>query len=226
MKAIYPLIAAGVFLAALIYVIARPEFATSLHVRLGLRTPGESHIQSMRIFHSRMDSSNPDGAAIFLGDSITQGMPVTAVANRAVNYGIGYQTSIQLLESMQIYASLKRASVIFLNIGTNDVRDGRGSSLPSQFEKILAALPEETPLVWSAIVPRDSASAATIRAANTAAEALCKARPRCEFVDTWEFLAERDGSGISQHYDNTVHPNASGYALWVPRLRDATERLR
>lgn len=207
--------------ALLAVALIRPDSIAGRKVQLGLAVPGKAHIENMRRFHSRMDAGIPRGAAIFLGDSITQSMPVAAVTSAAVNYGIGSQTSEQLLESMTIYKSLARASVIYLNIGTNDIRDGKGEQLPQQFERILQAMPANVPLIWSSIVPRYAADNAVIHKVNNVAKTMCEKRPQCTYIDTWTFLADSNGKKIERHYVDAEHPGSSGYALWIAEMKKA-----
>lgn len=203
------------YVAAVHAALAFAVFVPTARVRLGIEIPGHAHIQAMRALHARSDPLVPPGAAIFLGDSITQGMPVDAVAPIAVNYGIGWQDTEELARSIPIYRSLSRAGSIFLNIGTNDM--GRGRDMHYQFAKVLALLPDR-PLVWSAIVP-GTRGEKEIASANKIAREMCAQRPGCTFVDTWSFLADASGRPIAPLYVDAIHPGPAGYAKWVEVLR-------
>lgn len=211
---------AGYLLAVVVVAVAllEPQEVTRRRVQLGLEEPGQDHILTRRWAQSQSDPLVPEGAAIFLGDSITEAMPVDAVAPYAVNYGIQWQTSVQLLESMKGYGSLNRAGVVFLNIGTNDVfRGADASEVRGRLQHVLDALPADRPLVWSGILPA-KAHAPTIQAVNATIRQMCAARGHCTYVDTWALMA-CDGQQIEGYFQDGVHPTTAGYAVWVGELR-------
>jgi hypothetical protein len=164
-------------------------------------------IVEMRHIHGRTDPLVPAGAVIFLGDSITQFLPVSAIAPLSVNYGISGQRSDQLLESMDRYASMARASAVVVMIGTNDLYQGREQGLEARYRAILAKVPAGVPVVLSGIPPM---AGKDVRPLVGAARSACQADVRCRFVDaavTPDMLT--DG----------VHLSARGYAAWVAALR-------
>lgn len=156
--------------------------------------------------HLQADAHQPDGLAVFLGDSITQGLAVEAVAPRSVNYAAGGMTSLDLQHMLPRLTSLPRARVVVLTIGTNDLLRGMDGTIPRVLE-IGQAIPG--PLVWNAIPPSDRFDPAPI---NGQIRAACAARPRCTYVET-PFMADdfRDG----------VHLSPAGYRKWIASLRSA-----
>ena len=112
------------------------------------------HVPNMLQYHGWVNSSAPEGAAIFLGDSITQGLATAAITPYAINFGIGFQTSAQLLSNLPAYSSLSKARVLFLEIGTNDLAMGQSAGLAERYAKIIQTLPPNTPLIWSGVMPQ------------------------------------------------------------------------
>lgn len=78
------------------------------------------HYHRMLEYHKRMDGNVLTGSVIFFGDSITQGLCVSAVASHSVNYGIGSDTTFGVLERLKYYRSINRADVVVISIGVND----------------------------------------------------------------------------------------------------------
>ena len=59
-----------------------------------------------------MDGLIPEGATIFIGDSITQGLATSAVSNQSVNYGIGSDTTLGVLKRLPYYNSMNSAKAV------------------------------------------------------------------------------------------------------------------
>ena len=113
-------IAIPVYILLLHLALAALLVKTNVASRLGLTAPPENpHIVNMRGIHAWRDQTMPDGAAVFLGDSLTERLATAAVASNSVNFGVSWQTSAQLLQS--IPKTLDRAGVVYLLIGTNDI---------------------------------------------------------------------------------------------------------
>lgn len=159
-----------------------------------------SHVERMQAIHSFVDQTVPDGAAVFLGDSHTQRLAVAAVADRAVNFGISWQTA----EQLQVPASASRARIVFLLIGTNDL--ARGQDPVPHLRRIADQI--DRPLVWTGIPSLGGKEAA----ANAEIRAICAANPRCVYVEPPTALLE-DG----------VHFSPQGYRDWIARLRAAAQ---
>ena len=204
-------------------------YLIALHTLVGvaLITPGHlrqfrkqenPHIAEMRVVHGRMAPTIPDGAAIFLGDSITEGLAVAAVSPHAVNLGIGGLRTDQLLENLPAYP-LDRARAIYLMIGINDFGQGRAEGIQDRIAAIAASLPDR-PVVWTGVMPvrEDVASLASVATVNEAVERACAALPACRYIDPAPLLAP-GGKWDQSAYLDAVHLNAEGYRRWVIALR-------
>ncbi len=181
-------------------------------------------IERLLSAHDQMDASVPAGASIFLGDSITQSLATAAVDSAAINYGIGWMRSDQLLASIPRYPSLRRAQRVYVTIGTNDILQGRVAQLPTTYRAILSSIPEGPSIIMSSppaigridfyghrVSPQDARTAADFAAAA------CQAASRCTFVDAERLLAPIPGALQA----DGVHLTPTGYAVWIKALRDA-----
>jgi hypothetical protein len=183
----------------------------------------ESIIPRLREVHAQMDASVPAGAAVFLGDSITMALATAAVEPRAVNYGIGWQRSDQLLVSMKGYGSLQRAGRVFVMIGTNDLLQGREAGIGERYRAILSTIPAGIPVVMSSPPPIGpitfygvhKVEDAAVRQAGIEARAACAADPRCRFVDTYSLLKGTEGALLPDQ----IHLAPPGYTLWIRALK-------
>jgi len=167
----------------------------------------DPHIGTMRRYHAWADASQPAGAVIFLGDSITEGLAVSAVAPVAVNYGIGKQATGDLLVSMRGYGSIGRARLVVLTIGTNDVSRKQLAGIEDRLRAISAAIP--VPLLWNAVPPSTRGDSAPV---NAIIRKVCAERPDCTYLETpFQPGDFRDGTHLSD----------AGYARWIAAMRYA-----
>lgn len=184
--------------------------------------PSNVQIRSVFAFHERIDPLVPDGAAIFLGDSITQGLATAAVAPLSVNYGIGGAVSEELVIHIPRYGSLKRAGTVFLMVGINDLLHGKAAGLAERLQTLSDLLPPDTAVVWSGVMPTYTGEVepAQIDEINRAIEAICQRRKLCTFVDTKAVLSP-EGESL---FTDGIHLNTDGYRKWIAALREAHRR--
>ncbi len=186
-----------------------------------------AYYKKMLQYHLRMDGNVADDSVIFIGDSLTQSLCVSAVANPAVNYGIGHDTTVGVLERLPQYSSLARASVIVIEIGTNDITRRRDEETMANFERIGRSLPAGIPAVFSAILPVNDTTRVDLRGRNARARELnaylrryCQLSDRFVFVDAGPALMDQDGRLSARFHDGDgIHLNADGNAVWIAALR-------
>ena len=184
-------------------------------------------------YHGRSVDAVPDDCVIFIGDSITQGLAVSAVCPIAVNYGIGSDTTRGVLKRIPIYMpALKRAKCIVIAIGVNDTPYRTASEAIQNYVRILDTLPQNRPVVVSGILPVDKSSNANLarRIAwvtdfNHELRELCDQRDNVTFVDSSADLdTDSDGQlDTTLHDGDGLHLNSAGNLAWAANLRSAIE---
>lgn len=191
------------------------------------------HYKTMITYHQRMDDSVPNNAVIFIGDSITQGLAVSAVTPLAVNYGIGRDTTAGVLERIPLYCSLTRAEATVLAIGVNDLRQRNNDQILANFESILEQLPNSVPTVISAILPVDPRvwpepdHNQRIAQINHELELLCSIYPTLIFTNSSTRLLDAEQNLASSHHvGDGIHLSTAGYKIWIEDLRAALQRIR
>jgi len=216
--------------ALLVVALVKTDLIPRVAIKFGLVKPlipeEESIIPRLREVHQQMDSSVPAGAIIFLGDSITMALATAAIAPFAVNYGIGWQRSDQLIKSMDIYQSIKRAGRVVITIGTNDVLQGRESGIESRYQAILAKIPSNVAVIMSSVPPigdiefggRKIADT-KVRYAVASAKRACEADRRCRFVNAYEALTSNRSPLPGVLLGDGVHLAPKGYELWISAIR-------
>ncbi len=224
----------AIVLVALAFVFMGAAFAE----RSAAAMPGEGelteHFRRMCRYHERMDGNVPDGAVLFIGDSITQGLCVAAVCDRGVNYGIGSDTTAGVIERLPLYGSIARAKAVVLAIGVNDLRRRDDAVILENLREIMTRMTADTSLVVSAVLPLDERVESVgpdrnkrIANLNGQIAALCADFERCVFVDASSALLDTDGSlAAAYHVGDGVHPNTAGYDRWIRALRQGLIETR
>ncbi|MDY0363066.1 MAG: GDSL-type esterase/lipase family protein [Desulforegulaceae bacterium] len=214
----------------LVLVLAKSDFIEKVGYKLGVSTTPElsSYYDRITTYHFRMDGNVPDGATLFIGDSITQGLATSAIANPSVNYGIGSDTTLGVLNRIRKYDSLNRADAVVLAIGLNDLSRRSDEKIVTNYKKILDSISEEIPVVVSAILPVDervqrvNSENKRISKVNKLLRDLSLKYDNVTFSDAGVSLRDSDNNLKSDfHVGDGVHLSSAGYQVWIRELRRA-----
>ena len=223
--------------ALLVVALVKTDLIPRVAVKFGLAKPlipeEESIIPRLRAVHQQMDSSVPAGATIFLGDSITMALATAAIAPYSVNYGIGWQRSDQLIKSMDIYESIKRAGQVVIMIGTNDILQGREPGIETRYQAILAKIPSNVAVTMSSVPPIGSIEFGGRKIADTrvqyavaGAKHACEADRRCRFVNAYEVLTSNRSPLPGVLLEDGIHLAPKGYELLIGAIRRVSKGIQ
>ncbi|MGB1309947.1 MAG: GDSL-type esterase/lipase family protein [Leucothrix sp.] len=180
--------------------------------------------------HQQLDGSVKPGSVIFLGDSLTQGLNVAAVANNAINYGIGMDSSVGLLRRIPSYPSLKQASTVVIAIGINDLLRAKRSpkAIIKNYHAILNHLStlasNKRTIIVQAVFPVDEQLGLTglnkqIVQLNQQLQTLAIQRGY-PFINLYDQFTNHAGQlKPSLHIGDGIHLNNNGYRLWIRALK-------
>lgn len=190
------------------------------------------HYRRMMVYHEYMDGNVPDGAVVFIGDSITQGLCVCAVTPLAVNYGIGSDTTYGVLQRLPKYKSLEHCAAIVFAIGVNDLSRRSDDEIISNWKLIMQSIPEDIPAIFSAMHPLDAEtkniseeSNQRIVRLNEALKNLC-AENNQYFASAYAKLVNEKGNlDPAFHTGDGVHLNTAGYQVWIAVLQTALQSI-
>ena len=217
--------------ALLVVVLVNPDILPGIQARTNLVSDASQQpeevpfISMMRGVHQWMDSSVPAGATIFLGDSITMALATAAVSDRPINYGIAWQRSDHLIQSMDIYKSIARADRVFVMVGTNDLLQGCEEGIQSRYQTILSKIPNNVGVVMSSVPPLGDVVVngkkidSNVRDVVAIAKAVCEADKRCYFVNTYEALSTDGKPTQGALLPDQIHLSPMGYQLWIEAMR-------
>lgn len=213
----------------LVVVLWKSNFIQKVGYHLGWVTP-LAHHKKMMVYHHWMDSVIPEGSVLFIGDSITQALPVSAVVPNGVNLGIGGDTTIGVLLRISKYKSLEQASVVVLLIGVNDLAWRENTEILASMKEILQAIPDGPSILLCSLLPvRESSKAigfeqATrrIQAINASLKEMAKKQTRIDFIDLNSHLSDTSGQ-LDPAFDSGdgLHLSPKGYEQLIKCLIEA-----
>ena len=215
-----------VFLGVL---FVKSEFFVIVLDKLGYAEPASKFTpfyRSMVAFHKRINNNLPQGTVIFIGDSITQGLAVSAVAPLAVNFGIGHDTTLGVLDRIKHYSAINRSKAIVIAIGVNDLRRRGNDEIFKNISIIITELKSNAPVLVNAILPINEAASIRpgfnkrIRALNKAIGDFCSKDRSVHCLDISDNLIDEYGElSNSYHNGDGIHLNKSGYEIWIRELK-------
>lgn len=208
-----------------IVIIKFPSVVQSAR-RLGwLESSRTEHYKQMIAFHRRIDSIAPKGAVLFIGDSFIQSICVAAITEKAVNFGIGGDTTEGVLRRLPLYASIKKAKAIVLLVGYNDLRERDNNAIIANYREIFKRIPENCTILFCSVLPTDERCRPErfndrITALNHLAAEMCSLRKGCYFLDMADGLTDSDGNlSRNFHEGDGIHLNSIGYKMFSQKLR-------
>ncbi len=223
--------------AALLLMCWKTDILPRCGRRLGLLPPlppaatAQDHYQRMVKFYDWMDGSVPQSSVLFLGDSLVQGLCVSAVTPDGVNYGIGGDTVGGLLHRLGHYRSLSRCRAVVLQVGVNDFSASSNAEIVRDYTRLLEAI--SLPVVVCGVLPVDERDRplfagynTRIRELNHVLQQLCQTNRQRVFIDTTSRLTNETGQLASPyHVGDGIHLSPDGYQVWIYDLRQALEPM-
>ena len=211
----------------LVVVLWKSDFVNKVQIKLGISgSQTLSFYEQMTLYHQRMDGSIPEGATIFIGDSITQALATAALTQTGVNFGIGTDTTQGVVERLPLYQSIQRSKLVVLAIGVNDIYQHVDHlDTRANYRNILDSIPSDVPVIAASVLPigavaeRKHFTNADIVLLNSDIEALTLEYPNVHYLDTSENI--KDDAGFLQtqfHIGDGVHLSDKGYLVLIERL--------
>ncbi len=219
----------------LVVILFKTDVVSQLQIRLGLSDPQEltRNYHELLAFHKRMDANLLKGSVVFIGDSITQGLAVSAVSPLSVNYGIGNDTTVGVLNRIGEYRALNSAKAVVLAVGVNDLKRRDSVEILENYTSILDKIPLGVKVIICAVKPVDGrirqASGRTLQRIdllNIGLKQLSDRLPNAQFLTVNDKLVDNTGNLAKEyHIGDGVHLSAAGYEVWIKELRQVISKL-
>lgn len=209
--------------------ILKTDIISKIQTKLGIeRVEDEltSYFYTLFSFQQRVDKNTPNNTVHFIGDSLIQGLAVSAVFPQSVNFGIGQDTTVGVLTRLPFYTSISRSKLVVIAIGINDLKLRKNDEIIKKYQEIIEAIPKTVPLLFSAILPvNEIAGKRTddndrIKTINEALKEICLGNNRLYFIDISKSLVDSKGDLSSQfHRGDGIHLNHLGNDIWIYQLK-------
>lgn len=225
---IFVLIYIVIFHAILISLIVKPSLSYAVATRLKLNPVNEKvihYMASMNTMHTRVDRNTPNGAFIFIGDSLIQGLSVSSIRPISVNFGIGHDYVNNLSNRSSNYESLKSASSIIISVGINDLRKRSVERTITDYTAMLYQLNELPKVYIHEVLPIDSQKLGVnlqkkITSFNDELYKLAIDFDNIELLRSSSEFFDLDGNlKPTLHLGDGLHLNKKGYEIWIQQLR-------
>lgn len=189
---------------------------------------GEWHHRSV-LLHSRAIGSVPDESVLFFGDSLTQGLCVSAVSPLGVNFGIASDTTEGLVSRLPAYEdALQRCQCVVVAVGINDGAYRTVSEAMDKYGQILMQLPGSSKVFICALLPVDDRTekitadrVAWVADFNAELRKLADKHSQVTFLDHTKVL-DTNGDGrldAKHHLGDGIHLSTEGNLAWAAALR-------
>ena len=210
-------------------ILVKSNFIDRVERKIGTKTSNQefsNHYYEMLAYHKRMDGNIPQGAIIFIGDSLTQSLAVSAIVPSAVNYGIGNDTSVGGINRLNKYQSINRAKFVVITIGINDLKIRGEKEVALNFVKIIKSIPATTKIIFNSIHPVDenyihcpNRKNKIINYLNLELKRICTEYSNVYYLDISNLLTDNTGNlSNNYHIGDGVHLNSKGYEIWINSL--------
>jgi lysophospholipase L1-like esterase len=212
-------------------VFENPQRLYRLKTKMGLYDPMHSiQYQSLITMYQRVDKNVSSGSVIFIGDSLIQGLAVSEISPKAVNFGIGHDTTEGILKRLHHYQSIQRAKALIIAVGFNDLNKIDDHTLLANFDAILEGIDEHVAVYISALHPVDERlvqhsqiSNQRIQAINLQLAEKTKAKANIYFSSVYAKLSKNGKLDSRYHIGDGIHLNKLGNELWIAQLRKDLE---
>ncbi len=211
-------------------VITKTDILAQVQYKLGYRVAKPEltpHYYRMLAYHKRVDKNILDKSIIFIGDSLTQGLAVSAISNKAVNFGIGQDTTVGVLNRIPFYRSIIKSKLVVIAIGINDFSRRNNTEILKNYLKMIDLIPENIPILFVAVLPINEVASGIIginnriKQLNAKLSNICKKSNRLHVLNMSKFILNNNGNlSPDYHIGDGLHLNSLGNKIWIIKLRE------
>lgn len=190
-------------------------------------SPQSYFVLSTHAFYQRLDGQLSPKKLLFIGDSMVQGLAVSEISEKAINFGIGTDIVSGVRSRLKDYRSTQTSDCLFINVGINDLI--RGYSLNStlrEFSQLFRSLAEHPRVLVGELIPVKSLSPKLERVVD---DISLFNKMLAEEIENHEnvllikqydiFLGDGNELSDAYHIGDGLHLNTAGNRLWIEHLK-------
>jgi lysophospholipase L1-like esterase len=161
---------------------------------------------------------------VIVGDSIIEHFPINELFHdiKILNRGIGKDTSLGLLDRVDVNINNINISSCFVMIGHNDLKYRTESSTINIIKQVLRKIKSDKIYFLSILPDQDEYNNAIVADINSSVKEFCK-NGSCSFIDFYEMFIQEGYSYRENYYYDGVHLTVDGYKAMAEHLEDIIE---
>jgi lysophospholipase L1-like esterase len=187
--------------AALLVLVFKTNFLWLADKTLGLVPSDEWNpgLVSRILEQAEEDVTVPPGRVVLVGDSMVAALDARLVADDAVNFGIGGDTTRTLYARLPVIRSIQQSRAVVVEVGVNDLKYRPTEQIARDYDAMLNRVAASPVIFALSVLPVDENGPAArqrpylrnerIAALNSAIKRVCEARVRCRFIDVGSAMA-------------------------------------
>lgn len=188
------------------------------------------HYYQMKAFHQRIDNNLTQGYNVFIGDSLIQGLAVSEINSKSVNYGIGNDTTYGVIKRLPLYKSIFHAKNVIFSIGHNDIRQRKENDIIQNFKTIIEYIPSNKKVIICAIflvdenIQMGEVTNLKIQKLNNKIKSLILNYSNVSYLDINLHLSLNENLSSQYHIGDGIHLNKRGNDIWIRELKNVLQR--
>lgn len=188
--------------------------------------------QATDAFLQRQDQNIEQVDILLIGDSHIHGLATSQLIN-AVNFGIGSDTSTELIRRFQQYQTSEKAKCLVIQIGINDIMRGVSvDKLIANMSLIFNQIPEHKSVIINSLfnVAKQRNNSAEINKKvdlyNQKVANLLNNKKNIHFLDINTLITNEDSELFPQfHLKDGLHLSPSANKKWLEKLSEKLHHL-
>ena len=182
-------------------------------------------------YHRRQIPNTVEKTILFIGDSHIQGLNTSAITARALNFGIGGDTSKGLLQRISTYGDLNKFNCVVVEIGFNDIQVFSSSQTLANLRQIRLKFPLSTQILLNSVIKPSFESKyhdrmESVDKLNGLYREFADNHENTIFLDNRALFVNKE-LGLKQnfHIGDGLHLNSIGNGKWIAFLAEKLTAL-
>ncbi len=182
----------------------------------------QEKVKSYGELNALLDNKNK--YVVIVGDSIIEHFPINELFDdfQILNRGIGKDTSLGLLDRVDVNINNINISSCFVMIGHNDLKYRTADSTIYYIKQVLNEIKSDRIFFLSILPDQDKKNNSVVAGVNSSIKEFCM-NGSCSFVDFYEMFIYEGFFYKEKYYYDGVHLTVDGYKVMAEHIEDIIE---